>query len=199
MRDRLVDSLFRPRVGAIAALLALVLAIWGCTGDADEITGVLPPSGTGASTDVTGGVSKGGGQSGGATPSPTPTTNKTPTPTPSATPTAEETPATPFAINVQPWLAMNTLVVAPSNGASPLYPYTTTATVEVLLSNGHRQATAQWDTSDHAIATVDTAGLVSAGNTPGTVEIFATSLDGRASASVTLTVLSKGGAIIEVD
>lgn len=205
MRHCPSNRVLRARTWASAVLFVLVLAIWGCTGDPDEITGVVPApkgSGSGTGTDVIGGVSNGGGSqngtSGTPTPAPTPTPTKTPSPTPTAT--TEATPPAPFAVAVYDLvLGANSVTVAPPLGMTALYPYTTTVSAKVLLSNGDRQATVQWDTSNHAIATVDSQGFVTAGSVPGAVRIIATSLDGQASDSLTLNVVSTGGATIEVD
>lgn len=133
-----------------------------------------------------------GGSGGTTTASPTPTPSPSPHPTPSPTPTpVPEDPNSyvPFAIGVTPTIDATTINLPPPEGELALYPYTTRVSADVLMSNGFHSTQVSWSSSNPDLASVDGQGNVTArGLVPGTVEIIATSLDNKASGSVSLTV-----------
>lgn len=133
----------------------------------------------------------------GGNPSPTPRPNPTPTLTPSPTPSEAE--YVPFAIALTVKIASDSINVPPPPGAPVLYSYATQASAEVLLSNGLKTSKVSWSSSNPSIATVDASGSVMAAGTAGTAVIIATSLDGRATGSVRLTVLNLGDLDVVVD
>lgn len=185
-----------PRSLAAGTLL-LCLALWGC--DGGDVTGTLGTSGAKktpapAPTELGGAVQKTD-----ATPTPSPTPTPIPTPTPTATPTPEPLP-TPRAMGIEVSIAATSINLSPIGGGASLYPYTTTATGTVMLSNALKSSDIDWSSSDTAIATVASDGTVTAGSTTGgLVQIIGTSKDGLVSQAVDLTVTTFGGAEVVVD
>ncbi|MBM3266414.1 MAG: Ig-like domain-containing protein [Candidatus Sericytochromatia bacterium] len=137
-----------------------------------------------------------------ATPTPTATPSPTPTPTPTAPPAVAQTVS--ITPNSGPALTLN--LPAPA-GATPLANQPTQVEVQadVQLNNGAIDSkTPKWTSTDTLVATVSAVtgtskGLVKAVAKIGTAKITATSDDGKASASVTVTVKSTGQVNVGVE
>lgn len=191
-------SLYRSLPRSIAAgTLLICLALWGC--DGGDVTSSLSTSGAKKTPAPVASELGGAIQKTDATPTPSPTPSPTPTPTPTATPTPEPQP-TPFAMGIEVSIAATTINLSPIGGGASLYPYTTTVTGTVTMSNALKTSDIDWSSSDTAIATVASDGTVTAGSTTGgPVQIIGTSKDGLVSQAVDLTVTTFGGAEVVVD
>lgn len=131
-----------------------------------------------------------------ATPTPTPAPTPTPTPTPSPTPEEYK----PFALQVAVVAAASTLHLPPPGGQQPIYAFTTQMTAEVTMSNGLIVKQVVWSTDKPSLVTVDATGKVTTlGAIGGKAEIVATSLDGKATGSVELTVVDFGDASLTIE
>lgn len=132
------------------------------------------------------------------TPTPTPRPSTTPIPTPA--PTEDPDTYTPFAIGVTLTLDATSINLPPPEGETALYPFTTQAHADVLMSNGLRSSQVTWSASNPALVRIDASGIVTAlGTIPGTVDLLATSQDGKAFASASLEVTGHSDLGVVVD
>lgn len=193
------------RWALIGSLLAAGGVVWGCTSDGDTTgTTLRTTTGKTSGTTIVSGALTGGVSTSSVTPAPT-NPPPTPTPTASASPTATPVPTpvpTPFAIQVTVTIATPSINLAPQGGGAGLYPYTTTVSADVMMSDGTHQngSFVNWDTSNHAIATVTADGTVTADSTTGgTVTVIGTAKNGQAVGTVNLRVTTLGGAQLTVN
>ena len=164
-------------------------------------------SGTGDQNSVDGGITDSGGNgsnsgSTGASPTPTPSPSSgtSPTPTPDPTPTQTAPPAAALSVSIDPSSNL-TIHLPPPGGATPkpTMPTSIQLTAEVTFNTGIPSTEVTWSSNNEAAATVSGSGLVTAASATGSSDIVATSADGKASASVTVDVVSFGDVNVEVE
>lgn len=131
--------------------------------------------------------------------------NPTPTPaptTPNVAPTASPVGETnaPFAVQVTAESDYQELNVAPPPGKPERYRCTARVSAQVTMSNGDTHGDVTWESSDPAMATVDSLGNVRAiGQRAGFVAIMAHARDRKAAGSAWLRVTNLGDAEVIVD
>lgn len=191
----------RVRVILSGTLASLVLAIAGCPGGGGEVptnakikvpTDAPSAAASGVQTSPSG-LAGGVGASTAPTRSATPSATVEPTPTPSPTPSP-----TPYVENASTLTFLDataSVAVRPAGGA-PLFSTTHQIIFDYKLTSGNASDSLTWTSSNQAVATVGSAGLVTSGTSTGSTVITATSIlnrtDGKpATASITLTVTAQ--------
>lgn len=189
-------SVFPRILPAIASTIALAIAgVAGCSGTEEGLAGIGAKKPSPTSSALDGDVS-GSDDDPAPTPSPTPTPSPSPSPTPQIVATS---------VSISPASLRLSVPAGIGTGALANYPTAATLSAIVTMSNGSTSSAVTWDSLDPVMATISaTTGALSilapgSGSGPWTVQIKATSLDGKATGTRNVTVTYEGDVALTVE